>query len=151
MTPYGVICLGHQYYRWRPISYSVPIRYLNQCWLFDDCVLRYTFSAIWNFKIFIQENAFEYVVCEIAAIFPGPNLAITMHISQYWGIGAFSNTYALVDESSLVQLTSCRLHSVKSLPERILAHSRLIIGDILMWNVNKMWNVILTKFVDEKW
>ena len=51
-------------------AYSAPSHYLNQRWVIDNWNLKNTFQ--WNFyqnaKIFIHENAFENVVCEMAAI-----------------------------------------------------------------------------------
>ena len=51
-----------------------PCHYLNQCWNIIDWTIRNKLQ--WNFDqnsyIFIQENAFENVVCEMAAILSLP-------------------------------------------------------------------------------
>ena len=48
--------------------------YLNQCWNITNWTLRNKLQ--WNFNrnsnIFIQENAFESIVCEMTAILPRP-------------------------------------------------------------------------------
>ena len=51
-------------------AYLAPSHYLNQCWVIVNWTLRNKLQ--WNFNrnynIFIQENAFENFVCEMAAI-----------------------------------------------------------------------------------
>ena len=53
------------------MAYSAPSHYLNQCWVIVNWTnsnkVQCTFNQNSNF--FIQENAFENVACEIAAIF----------------------------------------------------------------------------------
>ena len=55
--------------------------YLNQCWNIVNCALRNKLQ--WNFNlnsnIFMQENAFENVVCEMASICLGLN------VLTHWG------------------------------------------------------------------
>ena len=63
--------------------------YLNQCWNIVDLVLRnkIQWNDNCNLFIFIQENAFEYVVCEMAAILSQPqyvNLYVTETGSIPW-------------------------------------------------------------------
>ena len=52
------------------VAYSAPSHYLNQCWVFVNWTLRNKLQ--WNFnqdtKLFIHENASEYIVCEMVAI-----------------------------------------------------------------------------------
>ena len=47
-----------------------PSHYLNQCWTFGNCTRKNKLQ--WNLErhpfVFIQENAFENVVCEMASI-----------------------------------------------------------------------------------
>ena len=56
------------------IGWRAPSHYLNQCWNIVNCTHRNNFQ--WHFKrnsdIFSQENALEYVVCEMAAILSRP-------------------------------------------------------------------------------
>ena len=60
------LILGH--------SWTAPIHYLNQCWNIVNWTLRNKLH--WNFNrnsnIFIQENALEDVVCEMASILSRP-------------------------------------------------------------------------------
>ena len=68
------ICVN---FRWRfylSLFLRVPSHYLNQCWIIVNWKLMNKLQ--WNLKrnsyIFIQENAFENIVCEMAAIFSRP-------------------------------------------------------------------------------
>ena len=68
--------LGHHWLRWWLVACSAPIHHLNQCWIIVNCTLGN--KLLWNFNrnsnIFIQENAFKNVVCEIVAICLGLNM-----------------------------------------------------------------------------
>ena len=61
-----------------------PGHYLNQCWDIVNSNLSNTFQ--WNLKqnsyIFIKENAFENVVCDMAAILTRPQCV--MRLLEYW-------------------------------------------------------------------
>ena len=63
--------IGHHWFRKRLVACSTPSHYLNQCWRIFNWTPRYKIQ--WHFSrnsnIFIQENAFEKVVCEMVAIF----------------------------------------------------------------------------------
>ena len=56
------------------VAWTAPSHYLNQCWIIVNWTLRNKLQ--WNLNrnshIFIQENAFESVVCETAAILSQP-------------------------------------------------------------------------------
>ena len=56
------------------MAWQAPSHYLNQCWNVVNCTLRNKFQCNfnWNSNIFIQENALEYVVCEMASILSRP-------------------------------------------------------------------------------
>ena len=64
----------HHWFRYWLVAWSAPCHYRNQCWNINNWTLRNTLQ--WNFDrnsfIFIQENVFEAVVCEIAAILSRP-------------------------------------------------------------------------------
>ena len=45
---------------------SAPSHYLNQCWSIVNWTLMNNFNQ--NTKLFIHDNASEYIVCEMAAI-----------------------------------------------------------------------------------
>ena len=56
------------------MAWPAPSHYLNQCWIIVNWTLRNKLQSNLNqnSKIFIQENAFESVVCETAAILSRP-------------------------------------------------------------------------------
>ena len=62
--------LSHYWIRQWLATCLVPTHYLNQWWHIDNWTLRNIFqwNVIWNLKVFIQENASENVICEMAAI-----------------------------------------------------------------------------------
>ena len=70
-----VIESGQHWFRYWLVAYSPPSRYLNQCWIIVNWAHRNKLQ--WNFhpntKLFIHENASEYVVYEMAAIFSRGN------------------------------------------------------------------------------
>ena len=64
------ICVGNQISLGPDNGLSAPSHYLNRCWDIVNWTIRNKFQ--WNFNrysyIFIHENAFENVVCEMASI-----------------------------------------------------------------------------------
>ena len=70
------------------VTWWVPSHYLNQCGNIVNWTLRNKLQ--WNFNqnsyIFIQQNAFEKVICEIVAILSGPQCvnSIMMRVSFAW-------------------------------------------------------------------
>ena len=77
-----------------------PRHYLNQCWNIVNWTLRNKLQ--WKFNrnsnIFIHKNAFESVVCEMAAILSRPqcvkfNHSLLMSISGNCGFHYFHGTY----------------------------------------------------------
>ena len=62
--------LGKHWFRQWLVASSAPSHYLNQCWLIVNWTLRNTpqKNSNQNTKVFIHENAFECVGCEMAAI-----------------------------------------------------------------------------------
>ena len=71
------------------IAWTAPSHYLNQCWNIIDWTLRNTlqWNLSRNYNIFIQENVFESVVCEMAAILSRPQCVYiyqsTVHSKNY--------------------------------------------------------------------
>ena len=61
---------GKHWFRLWPVAYLAPSHYLHQWWVIVNWILRNTLQ--WNFnqntKLIIHENAFENIVCEVAAI-----------------------------------------------------------------------------------
>ena len=66
---------NHHWFRLWFVAWLAPSHPLNQCWNSVNTNLRDKFQ--WNRKqnshIFIQENTFEKIVCEMAAILPRPH------------------------------------------------------------------------------
>ena len=66
--------INHHRFRSWLVAWSAPSHFLIQCWDIINSNLRN--KLLWNLKrnsyIFIQENAFEYVVCEMATMFSRP-------------------------------------------------------------------------------
>ena len=62
--------LGQHWFSYWFVAYSAPSHYLNQCSLIVNCTTRnkLQWNSKQNSKLFIEENAFENVVCEMAAI-----------------------------------------------------------------------------------
>ena len=60
---------GQHWFRWF-VAYSTPSLYLNQCWI----IVNWTFgnkihwNSNQNTKLFIHEDASEYIICEMATI-----------------------------------------------------------------------------------
>ena len=67
--------LGHHWFTPWLVAYSAPSHYLNQWWKFVNSNL--TNNIQWNHmrnsNIFVQENAFQNVVCEMAAMLSRPH------------------------------------------------------------------------------
>ena len=72
---------------WTQPCRAAPSHYLNQCWNIVNSNLRNKLQ--WNIKrnsgIFIQENAFENVVCEMASICLGLNVLISAYFVAHVG------------------------------------------------------------------
>ena len=72
---------GRPWFRQWLVAYSAPSHYLNQYWVIINWTLRNDLQ--WNYnhnaKLFSHENAFEIIVCEIAAICPGGD-----ELTQHW-------------------------------------------------------------------
>ena len=73
LPPVPHICVresDEHWVRYWLFAYSTPSHYLNQCWNIVNWAHRN--KSHWNIhqntKLFIQENAFENIVCEMAAI-----------------------------------------------------------------------------------
>ena len=62
--------LSQHWFRWWLVAWSAPSHYLNQCWNIVDYTLRnkLQWKSIKNTRVFIHENVFENVVCEMATI-----------------------------------------------------------------------------------
>ena len=71
---------NHHRFRWWLVAWTAPSQYLNQNWNIINWNFRN--KPQWNFNrnsnIFIQENAFENIVCEMASICLGLNVLTEM-------------------------------------------------------------------------
>ena len=74
---------NHHWFRYWLVAWTAPSHYLNSCWNIVNWILRNKFP--WNFNrysnIFIQENAFENGVCEMASILSRPRCVKMWRIS----------------------------------------------------------------------
>ena len=80
---------NHHWFRLRLVAWPAPSHYLNQCWNIVNSNLRNKFqwNPKWNSGIFIQENAFENVVCEMASIYSRPEWVNSLQ-ALLWAIEA---------------------------------------------------------------
>ena len=73
---------NHHWFRWWLVTWPAPNHYLNQCWNIVNWTIRNKLQ--WNLNrnsnIFIQENAFESVICEMAAILSQPQCVNTFRL-----------------------------------------------------------------------
>ena len=85
VTHICVVELGHHWFRQWLVACSVPSHYLNQCWNIVNWTVRNKLH--WNFNrnsnIFIQEIAFENVVCKMASILYRPQWVIVLLVFFY--------------------------------------------------------------------
>ena len=74
VTHICVVELGHHWFRQWLVACSAPSHYLNQCWNIVNWTFRNKLQWIFyrNSNIFIQEIAFENVVCNVASILSRP-------------------------------------------------------------------------------
>ena len=89
LKPVTHICagkVGHHLFRWWLIAWSAPSRYLNQCWNIVNWTRRNNFQRNFDRKsnIFIQQNAFEDVFCEMAVI-----LSRSQCVNNWWSSDAY--------------------------------------------------------------
>ena len=71
--PIWLIILGHHWYRQWLAAWLIPSHYLSQWWLIVNWTLRKKlhFHFKQDIKLFIQQNAFENVICKMSAILGG--------------------------------------------------------------------------------
>ena len=76
---------NHRWFIWWLVAWSAPSHYLNQWWIIVNWTLGNKFQ--WNFNrnsnIFIHENAFENVVCNIASISSRPQCVKCVYICKF--------------------------------------------------------------------
>ena len=108
MTHICVTWLENHWFRLWLVAWMAPSHYLNHCWNIVNWTLRNKLR--WNFNrnsnIFIQENAFENVVCEMVAILSRPQCVNSSSDSSYkciWPCNA-SNITARADIKQLLDI-----------------------------------------------
>ena len=76
---------NHHWFRQWLVDRSAPSHYLNQCWNIVNWTIgnKLQWNSNRNSNIFIQENAFESVVCEMAAILSRPQQYYSDEKVQY--------------------------------------------------------------------
>ena len=75
---------SHHWFRHWLVAWRAPSHYINQCWIIVNWTLANIF--LWKFNqyttIFIEENARETVVCEMASILSRPQCVKVQHTHQ---------------------------------------------------------------------
>ena len=95
-------------------AWSAPSHYLNQCWNIVNWTLRnkLQWNFNWNSNIFIQENALENVVCEMASILSRPQC-----VNSSPPVATYMCQWTV---SALVQVMSYNLFVANPLPKPML-------------------------------
>ena len=99
-----VTSLEHHWFWWWLLAWPVPSHYLNQCWNIVNWTLGNNLQ--WNLNqnlfIFIQKNAFEYVIWKTAAILSLPQ-CVNNHQWRYlslmeivWDTKSCTNDFMLL-------------------------------------------------------
>ena len=90
VTHICVSWLDHHRFRSWLVAWTAPSHYPNQCWNIVNWTLRNKLQWIFNrnSNIFIQGNAFENGVCEMASILSWPQCVNTLMPEQ--NVGLFS-------------------------------------------------------------
>ena len=92
MPPICVDNLDHHWFCSWNVTCSAPSLYLNQCCFRQSYPWEHNsmnFGGNWN--IFIQENAFENVLCQMAVILSRPQFVEILEFNQFiWRIYSFS-------------------------------------------------------------
>ena len=111
--------IGQYWFRWWLIAYSVPSHYLNQLWHIVNWTLGNKFQ--WNLNqytiIFMQENAFDIVVCEMMAILSQPWYVNFIQLFSF-----FLGSKYLIENAVEVQPTDSLTLSLSGLRLTSLCH-----------------------------
>ena len=138
---------NHHCFRKWLVAWTAPSHYLNQCWNIVNWTLWNKFQ--WNFNrnsnIFIHENEFESVICEMAAILSRPQcvkLAVVEYTLTHWGWVAHTYIGKLTINSSENGSSPGRYQAIISINAGILLIGPL---DQLQWHFNRNSN----NFIEE--
>ena len=103
---------NHHWFRKWLVAWSAPSHYLIQCWDIINWTLRnkLQWNVSRNYKIFIQENVFESVVCEMASILFRPQCVNADSSAVYIMI-------SYVKREILKKTSNCERHSFTKLNE----------------------------------
>ena len=105
---------NHHCFRKWLVAWTAPSHFLNQCWNIVNWTLWNKFQWIFNrnSNIFIYENEFESVVCEMAAILSRPQ-CVKMFSRGHW-VAVFNFFSSTIANYLVHQI----LHERASLPSR---------------------------------
>ena len=119
----------------------------TKCWNIVNLTLRNN-KLQWNLNqnshIFIQENSFENIACEMAAILSWPHCVNPLRLSE-----AYMCQWT---RPSLVQIMACRVFGAKPLSEPIVYYCQLDLRKRLQSNcIQRKFKKILLKMSSAKW
>ena len=134
----------HWFTQWL-VSWLAPRHYLNQCWNIVNWTL--VNKLLWNFdlnsNIFIHENAFECVVCKMAAILAQNKPAYRNH--GYESTAVYSTRYSVpvfVPQARLIITQSIFYNSYNIIQTRAGPYKQVMVGlfpDECLINVQILW------------
>ena len=121
----------------RPGAWTAPSHYLSQCWNIVNWMLRIEFQ--WNINrnsnIFIQENALENVVCEMASILCRPQCVkdtlwmVQIRASYHYIINSLGlnfseiltviQTFSIFIQENALENVVCEMASILRRPQRV--------------------------------
>ena len=146
----------HSFRQWL-VALSAPSHYLNQCWTIVNWTLRNKLQQHFNrnSNIFIQENAFESIVCNMAFTLPGPQYVKTNILIWYlplisWRSYRANFTLYVIQYTRNITHVVCKLTPWQSYPANCKPHA-------IQHTMNHIWMKELVylccnkKFVVEFW
>ena len=110
MTHICVGNLGRHWFKQWLVAWSAPSHYLNQCWNIVNWTSRnkLQWNSNRNSYIFIQENALENVICEMASILFRPQCVKSFQV--IWRSGPVHSIYIILSDTFLQE--PCAGHRV---------------------------------------
>ena len=123
----------HHWFRQWLIAWPAPRHYLNQCWNIVNWTLRNKLQ--WNLNrnsyIFIHENAFENIVCKIAAICLGLNVLTSVSNYHHYRVRELPTWHAI----SMIFVFHALMFFVKQISDSHLALLNRLYIQIICANV----------------
>ena len=128
--------LGQYWLRKWHVAYTVPSHYLNQCWVIVNWTLRNKLQ--WNFnqntKLFIHKNAFQNIVCQMAAILSKGRWVKTENIlsnilyHDKWSLTRTAANNCHINNWLAVWLTHWPLGNLNVILKNVIFNLALLIG-----------------------